>query len=423
MTDSIQIPLCRDQVSRAHSALVGTAIRLAECMGLHRDGTTFGMNAVETHVRRMIWYQILFLDVRTCEAQGPRPGMRDSDFDTKFPLNVDDNELESLTPPKEDAQCWTDMTFTLIRMECNEMMRTVWFDRPRVEARKLALTALLGKIENFRRMLYSKYGPLLDTTEPIHQVASLVMSVLCNRMMIMVLHRYHNGVLARIPDRLRQMILTSGTTQIEASMRMETLPALRTWAWYSGALQQYQTAFLLLTELFTYPNRREADRIWKVLDYVFEIPSELSRDEKARLILVEIRDKMDAYSTVRKLKTPTSMTRSLENGAPRSKRDVANNDPLGLPLTARELALNPDVQPTIGNAQIPMEVNDEPASLQERLYLPLPSNESHRSLLRAVSPTDAPSPSQGSMNGATISSEAASTLVDEMMADIDWVSI
>ena len=178
---------------------MGTAIRLAECMGLHRDGTTFGMNAVETHVRRMIWFQILFLDVRTCEAQGPRPGMRDSDFDTKFPLNVDDNELESLTPPKEDAPHWTDMTLTLIRMECNEMMRTVWFDRPKVEARKLALTTLLGKIENFRRMLYSKYGPLLDTTEPIHQIASLVMSVLCNRMMIMVLHRYHNGVLARIP--------------------------------------------------------------------------------------------------------------------------------------------------------------------------------------------------------------------------------
>lgn len=43
-TDTMQafvmylIPLIRAEVSRAHSALVGTAIRLAECMGLHRDG-------------------------------------------------------------------------------------------------------------------------------------------------------------------------------------------------------------------------------------------------------------------------------------------------------------------------------------------------------------------------------------------------
>lgn len=168
-------------------------------MGLHRDGTTYGMSPVDVHVRRLIWFQISYLDIRTCEAQGPRPGIHEDDFDTKFPLNVDDNDLESTTPPTEDAQQWTDMTLTLIRFEANEMMRTLWVDRPRLEKKQVSLTTVLGKIENFRRALYAKYGPTLDTTEPIHQVASLVMSILCNRMMIMVLHRYHNGVVARIP--------------------------------------------------------------------------------------------------------------------------------------------------------------------------------------------------------------------------------
>jgi hypothetical protein len=50
------IPMCRDQMSRAHSVLVGTAIRLAECMGLHRDpADVYGLPAVECQVRRTIW--------------------------------------------------------------------------------------------------------------------------------------------------------------------------------------------------------------------------------------------------------------------------------------------------------------------------------------------------------------------------------
>jgi hypothetical protein len=168
-------------------------------MGLHRDGTAYSMSPVEVHVRRILWYQIGLLDIRTCEAQGPRPGIREGDFDTKLPLNVDDNDLESKNFSKKDAQQWTDMTYTLIRMECNEMMRIIWFDRPRLEKKQISLTTILGKIENFKRILYSKYGPLLVPTNPLHQACALTMNILCNRMLIMVLHRYHNSVSIRIP--------------------------------------------------------------------------------------------------------------------------------------------------------------------------------------------------------------------------------
>lgn len=38
------IPLCRGEISRAHLTLVGSAVRLGECMGLHRDGTQVFFN-------------------------------------------------------------------------------------------------------------------------------------------------------------------------------------------------------------------------------------------------------------------------------------------------------------------------------------------------------------------------------------------
>lgn len=194
-----QIPLCRGEVSRSHSVLCGTAIRIAECMGLHRDGTEYGLGPVETHVRRMIWYQLCYIDIRTCEAQGPRPTIRADDFDTQFPLNVDDDELENPNPPTEFIPRWTDATLSLIRSECIEMQRVIWVERPLLEKKKISLTAVLGKAENFRRMMKEKYLSFVDDSVPIQHYGRLVCEIHTKRMHAMLLHRYHNSVAHTIP--------------------------------------------------------------------------------------------------------------------------------------------------------------------------------------------------------------------------------
>lgn len=41
--------------------MVGLAIRIANSLGLHRDGSNFGLNPYDTEMRRRCWYQILAL--------------------------------------------------------------------------------------------------------------------------------------------------------------------------------------------------------------------------------------------------------------------------------------------------------------------------------------------------------------------------
>merc|ERR1712093_639699 len=113
-------------------------------------------------------------------------------------------------------------------------------------------------------------GHLIDDKIPLQKCAKLVKALLMSRLHIMVLHRYHNSVVAPMPDRLRQIMLAAGTTTIEMAVALETVPDLRPWSWYGGAYQQYHTAFLLLMEIYVYPQRKEADRIWTCLDYIFE---------------------------------------------------------------------------------------------------------------------------------------------------------
>jgi hypothetical protein len=309
----MKIPLCRAEVSRSHSVLVGAAIRMAEISGLNRDGEAYGMTPIETHVRRLIWHQICFLDIRTCEAQGPRPTIRQDEFDTKLPINADDSEFHSTGAPPASADRFTDATLCLIRFEVNEMMRTIWFDRPRVESRKISITAALTKIETFRTKMAAKYDHLLDERVPVQKAAKVIKGVLTSRLHVMLLARYHSSVTSPMPDRLRYIMVSSGTTLMEMAIRLETLPELRPWAWYSGAFNQYHVAFLLLIELFTRNKNRHAfaDRIWPCLDYVFETDNTLSTEQKTLKILGEIQAKTSVYQSMRGMRAPTNMDKLL----------------------------------------------------------------------------------------------------------------
>ncbi len=355
-------------------------------MGLHRDGTEYGLGPVETHVRRLIWYQICFLDIRTCEAQGPRPGIRVEDFDTQLPLNINDVDLER-PDPQDSTNRWTDMTLSLIRFECNEMHRIIWVDRPRLEKKKISLTAVLGKVENFRRMMKKKYGSLIDDSIPIQHCGRVVLEILTLRMHAMVLHRYHNSVSHIIPDRLRQIIITSGISTMESAIELETSPVLAPYAWYAGALNQYHYALLLLMEVFAFPQRREADRIWACLDYVFETPNpHTPKTEKARWVVTEVRNKMGIYVDARKVRAPKEMMLRFGQGPPLG---------VGKMKGGAELA-----QSSLGAATLfapPMA----PAAVRQ-----------------AAGVAAGVAPPQGKANAAPVA-----PMMDDKMVDIDWVCL
>ncbi|ETN39676.1 uncharacterized protein HMPREF1541_05902 [Cyphellophora europaea CBS 101466] len=304
------IPMCRDQISRAHSVLVGTAIRLGECMGLHRDPKdVYSFPPVECHTRRILWFQLLYLDFRTGESHGPRPCVKREDFDTRFPLNIDDADLMSGKIEETNTR-FTDMTLSRLRFECNEMQRIIWYDRIRLEKKTVSLTHVLGKIESFRKAMMAKYEAMLDRSVPVQRYASIVLQILLNRMHIMVLHRYLNHMTKSLPDRLRQVVLTTGIAQLEGGVELEKDPELSRWKWYNMAHHQWHAAFLLMFEVYQYPHRKEADRIWKVADFVFEPDLSLSRTQKGRSIIAAVRDRGAVYRDIRRMRAPGNMRSS-----------------------------------------------------------------------------------------------------------------
>ncbi|KAE8550782.1 hypothetical protein TMatcc_008838 [Talaromyces marneffei ATCC 18224] len=388
------LPMCLDEISRAHSALVGLAVRLAECMGYHRDPTEYSFSTAECQVRRLIWYQICYLDWRTSEVQGPRPFVQPNGYSTKLPLEISSSssQFSSPTSNPESGPRWSDMIFSVIRFECQEMHRTCLVIRKKVDLKKLSITAAISKLERFSKDMHEKYDSVLNATpkQPLQHAAKVTMNLFISLLYLSLLYRYMNSVTYRIPDRLRQIVLIKGAEALEAAVELETAEDLQPWAWYAPAYQHYHTALLLLFEVFTFPLRKEADRIWRCLDFVFAEPLDsltnlptlgnppkhheliAYRDVKGRYLLGLIVKRMNDYRDVRKLRSPVILTDRMILITPQKVGD--DSDP-SLPLNfAHSQEPLPQSNETQGQEPRPHahSVNETESYSSNKNVLPLP---------------------------------------------------
>lgn len=289
-------------------------------MGLHKDPSVYSTSPIECQIRRLIWHQICFLDLRTCEATGPRPQIRPDDFDTRLPLNIDDIDLDRAEHGdqkidiEKDRTYFTDMTITRMRFECYDMHRYLWVERPKLERKrkegekKVTIDTLLARVQSFKAAMEKTYLPMLSKTAPLHALASQIYGILSNRLYIHILQKYLSSDRHKMPDRLRQIVLSAAIMTLEHSQNIEQQPVLSTWSWYVGALHQYHTALLILNELYAQPYTPALEqRAWRVLDFVFDLGPGMTNTEKTRAVLEELMTKMQVYQSIKRWRAPKDM--------------------------------------------------------------------------------------------------------------------
>lgn len=78
------ILLRRNDDARKIWTLTGLAVRIAQTLGIHRDGSHFGLTPFNIEMRRRLWWQVCILDARSSEDHGCDPTIVEAQFDTKM---------------------------------------------------------------------------------------------------------------------------------------------------------------------------------------------------------------------------------------------------------------------------------------------------------------------------------------------------
>jgi len=78
------ILLRRNDDARKIWTMTGLAVRIAQTLGIHRDGSHFGLKPFDIEMRRRLWWQVCILDARSSEDHGCDPTIVEAQFDTKM---------------------------------------------------------------------------------------------------------------------------------------------------------------------------------------------------------------------------------------------------------------------------------------------------------------------------------------------------
>lgn len=95
----------------------------------------------------MLWYQRCFLNLHTCEAQGPQPTIHDEDLNTALPMNVEDLAFEVSNLPIP-SNGFTDVTLTLMRLKITALHMSIFRDRMALNKKMTGLPTVRAAVES-----------------------------------------------------------------------------------------------------------------------------------------------------------------------------------------------------------------------------------------------------------------------------------
>ncbi|KAJ9137762.1 Bikaverin cluster-transcription factor [Pleurostoma richardsiae] len=304
--------------SRAVGSLTSLIYHIARTMGLHRDGTVFGLKPLETELRRRLWWQICVIDSRSSEYHCNDPIARSFASDTKPPLHVNDVDLsiDMVEPPPERWGEATDMTLSLVRCEA---IQTAWKlnlikqKQPRRPDNSSAQTVDVSRdtdkqsfslIQDLEARLCNKYLAICNPSVPLQLLCSATARIIIARFWLILRYsaasrkrevddkvkgnvsretRFSTG---QLETGVREQLFRNSVEILEVSAMLLTNKDVMQWTWYSKTHIQWGAMAFVLSELCAGPGSPESDHAWDCVMAVYDgWKTRENKDDESRLTL------------------------------------------------------------------------------------------------------------------------------------------
>lgn len=319
--------------SRSVWSLTGVAVRVAQAMGLDRDGTLLSLSPFETELRRRIWWLLRTHDFRTAELCG-LPKYRELRLDpdsTYGPTNIDDDQLQ---PDMEELVGTTDKitqaSFVVFRHEllkfaADQIVRLrdqgKTLSQWELHATNAFMDDIDKAIDDLEQLLETRYIRYCDPCQPLHLLVMLTARFAVNSARFLTHHprRWKSGVSAA-----EQQFVWDLTIQLLEQYHMvQTNPSLQRFAWHAAYFQQWHALIHALDTLKGSPDVMHADKVWQLIASVYTNNPDMINDMRKPIYVAVGRLAVKAWDVKgadSELEFLTRLRWRLDNTQPRHTR-------------------------------------------------------------------------------------------------------
>lgn len=250
-------------------------IRLAQSIGLHRDGTSLKLSPFETEMRLRLWWHLCVLDSRAPEDQGFKPTIDLANQELRLPLNVNDNRLyPDMTHFPVPSDGWTEISFFLIQTESCRVLHPI-LDTPQGHS----ADTLAGIREQRKRLqdpaqyLSAKYGisPSSESITGLPRISTQHVLTACKKMEFVLqlreeicLGKQNEGQTGATPD-IHKLSFKLACDALESSHILLEEGLAGRFQWFFNMYTQWYALAYVLRCLRSNPCGIEADRAWTLV--------------------------------------------------------------------------------------------------------------------------------------------------------------
>ncbi|KAJ9609778.1 hypothetical protein H2200_006106 [Cladophialophora chaetospira] len=263
--------------------LSGVSSRMAQGMGVHRDGTILGLPPFETEMRRRLWWQINILDFKAAEMSGFGFGGSTTQhwWNTPAPANVNDADMwPGMDKSPVEHVRPTEMVVCLLHYQ----MGIFWKQKlsqagvPDEDLAKTMTKWVTTKsaaekevfIEEFQANMEEKILRYCDPSVPLEMMALIIGRMMCRSMQFMSHHprRYANE--KDIPENERGFLWTTSLAIIEGDNLAHSHRSLQRFHWHIDNGFQWHAFIYVLAELVARPTGDGKDEAWAHIEDVYK---------------------------------------------------------------------------------------------------------------------------------------------------------
>lgn len=272
--------------------LSGSTVRIAQRLGLHRDGSSHKISPFDAEIRRRTWWQIVFLDGHSSKLAGAGFPAWLAKFDTRIPMNISDSDLSpTMKEPPAEKEGATEMIFCCLRYETAQALRAAksvhrkggeghWAIQTGVELMPEKDKA----IDELEARFQERFLKYCDPSIPLHLLAIyMAKSVICT-MRIMAHHpRQYPDKGASMPQKEKDMLFSESLKELEYDTLSHTTPAIRGYLWHITTHFQLDAFIYLLSELRHRTTGDIVERAWQQIKLSYDNRPEMISDTKNSL--------------------------------------------------------------------------------------------------------------------------------------------